>query len=188
MEPTEHDGHEHTVARLVRHPLRAHLFRRYTEAETSPRAVAAALGEPLNVVSYHTQVLRRAGVIELVRTEPRRGAREHFYRAVLPHVIEDADWAELPTGLRRVLTRRVIDGVPQEAADALQHGGMDSPTVHLSRSYFALDDRGRRDLASLLRSTYESARDIGEASRARASDDAVSWELVIMSFERASSP
>jgi hypothetical protein len=188
MESAEQDGRGHTVARLLRHPLRAQVFGRYAEAETSPRAVAAALGEPLNRIGYHTQVLRRAGVIELVRTEPRRGAREHFYRAVLSNFIEDADWSQLTTGLRRVLSRRVIDGVPQEAADALQHGGMDAPEVHLSRNYLALDDRGRRDLAALLRSTFETARDIGQASRERGSEDAVPWELVIMSFERASSP
>ena len=98
------------VARLARHPLRQHVLFKYTEAVTSPSAVAAALGARVNLVSYHTGVLLRAGVIELVRTERRRGATEHFYRAALRGMIEDGDWERLPATVRRGLVRGTIDG------------------------------------------------------------------------------
>jgi hypothetical protein len=45
----------------------------------SPSELPDALGEPLGNVSYHVRILRELDCIELVRTEPRRGALEHFY-------------------------------------------------------------------------------------------------------------
>jgi DNA-binding transcriptional ArsR family regulator len=176
------------LARLARHPLRQHVLFKYTEAVTSPSAVATALGARLNLVSYHTGVLSRAGVIELVRTQRRRGSTEHFYRATFHGIIEDADWARLPSGLRRGLVRGVIDGAFREAGDALPRGGMDEASAHVSRSYYMLDRQARRELASLLRSTFERAREIGTASDDRGTDDVVPYELVMMSFERESRP
>lgn len=177
-----------TIARLIRHPVRAHALLAYAEAETSPSRIAAELNAAVNLVSYHTQVLRRSGAIELVRTEPRRGAKEHFYRAVLPGDIEDAEWENLPLKLRRVLVRGVIDGVMRQAADALPHGGMDRAPTHVSRNYFLLDRRAAQELASLLYDTVTRARAIALASRRRGDKDAAAHELVIMSFERASRP
>ena len=173
------------LARLARHPLRQHVLFKYSEAVTSPSEVAIALRARLNLVSYHTGVLLRAGVIELVRTERRRGATEHFYRAALDGVIEDADWQRLPETVRRGLVRGTIEGALREAADALPRGGMDDGSSHVSRSYFMLDPTARRELASLLKATFERAREIETAGDTR---DAVPYELVIMSFERVSRP
>src|SRR5215216_2760142 len=95
------------LAQLIRHPLRQHLLFKYIEAVTSPSRIAAEWQSPLNVVSYHTKVLLGAGALELVRTARRRGAQEHFYRAVLPGDIEDIEWTHIPVKLRRVLARTV---------------------------------------------------------------------------------
>jgi DNA-binding transcriptional ArsR family regulator len=176
------------LGRLARNRLRQHVLFKYSEAVTSPSDVAAALGARLNLVSYHTKVLLAAGLIELVRTEPRRGATQHFYRSCLRGVIEDAEWEQLPIAVRRGLTRVTIDGAAREAADALPLGGMDDPTSHLSRSYFLLDRRARTELASLLQETFAKAQAIDVASRERGGHEAAPCELVIMSFERASRP
>jgi hypothetical protein len=46
-------------------------------------------------VSYHTRYLLDLGLIDLIETQPRRGAVEHYYRArPLPQrVIGDETWA-----------------------------------------------------------------------------------------------
>lgn len=51
--------------------------------EMSTSGVAAALGDeaPRNLY-HHVHRLHAAGLIRLVRTEPRRGTVEKFYRAV----------------------------------------------------------------------------------------------------------
>jgi DNA-binding transcriptional ArsR family regulator len=162
--------------------VRARALSKYMEGETSPSAVASALSVPLNVVSHHTQVLLRAGAIELVRTQPRRGATEHFYRAVLTGEIEDTDWSRVPVKLRRALARIVIDGAMRESGDALPNGGMDGESTHLSRNYFVLDAEGQRQLASLLRETVEQAEAIARASHARAAGNGSGYELVVMAF------
>jgi DNA-binding transcriptional ArsR family regulator len=187
MDRTERDDWWEGIARLVGHPLRQRLLYAYAESVTSPSAFAEASGERLNVVSYHTQVLLRAGCIELVRTERRRGAVQHYYRALLGSVIDDGGWVRLPTRLRRALVRGAMDTSWREAADALPLGGMDDATAHVSRSVFALDDQGRADLAALLLATWTKAGEIEAASRRRGTDTEPR-ELVIFSFERASRP
>jgi hypothetical protein len=173
---------------LLRHPLRQHLLFKYAERVTSPSEVAAALGERLNLVSYHTNVLVDAGCLELVRTEQRRGAHQHFYRAVDTSEIDDADWERLPPRMRRALVRLTMDTSWREASDALPRGGMDAATSHVSRSLLALDEQGRGELAALLQATVAEARAIERQSRERGASDDVPCELIVMGFERASRP
>lgn len=71
------------LARTQIHPLKLRIIELYaTGAELTPVDVQRELGEPkLGNVSYHVRALLSDGLIELVRTEPRRGALAHFYRA-----------------------------------------------------------------------------------------------------------
>jgi DNA-binding transcriptional ArsR family regulator len=45
----------------------------------SPNSLYGAVDEPLGNVSYHVRQLEKAGLIELVATQQRRGALEHYY-------------------------------------------------------------------------------------------------------------
>src|SRR3954451_15008353 len=72
---------EARVAKALAHPLRARILQRLGERVASPADLAAELGAPLGVVSYHVRMLSNYDCVELVRTEPRRGALQHFYRA-----------------------------------------------------------------------------------------------------------
>lgn len=47
---------------------------------TSPKDMAEDMGVALGVVSYHVRMLRDYGVLEIERSEPRRGALQHYYR------------------------------------------------------------------------------------------------------------
>jgi hypothetical protein len=188
MGDAERDDHWERLARLLRHPLRQLVLFKYSQGVTSPRAIAAAVGSPLNTVSYHTKVLCDQGFIELVRTEARRGATEHFYRATFESLIGDAAWQGLPVGLRRALVRHMIDAAMRDAADAIPAGGMDAATTHMSRTYLDLDGHARTELACLLRDTFEQAAEIAKASGLRGSTEVKPHELVIMSFELQSRP
>lgn len=61
------------------HPIRLRALV-LMEFETSPSDLAIVMDAPLGVVSYHVRMLRDYGLAEEVRTEPRRGALQHFYR------------------------------------------------------------------------------------------------------------
>ena len=86
--PSGNTGHrppgetsEARIAKALAHPLRARILQRLGERVASPGDLAVELGAPLGVVSYHVRMLRDYDCVELVRTEPRRGALQHFYRA-----------------------------------------------------------------------------------------------------------
>jgi DNA-binding transcriptional ArsR family regulator len=69
--------------RLLADPIRQRVLKLLGTKEMSTSGLAAALGDqaPRNLY-YHVHRLRAAGLIRLVRTEPRRGTVEKFYRAV----------------------------------------------------------------------------------------------------------
>ena len=74
--------HDQTqLGKAQAHPLRlAILQTMQRERSISPNQLSIALEQPLGNVSYHVKTLLEYGCIRLVKTEPRRGAVEHFYR------------------------------------------------------------------------------------------------------------
>src|SRR3954451_17343796 len=70
---------EARIAKALAHPLRARILQRLGERVASPGELAVELGASVGVVSYHVRMLRDYDCVELVRTEPRRGALQHFY-------------------------------------------------------------------------------------------------------------
>jgi DNA-binding transcriptional ArsR family regulator len=68
-------------AKAVAHPLRLRILETIEQLGgiASPNQIAGVLGEPLGNVSYHVKTLLEYGWLDLVKTEPRRGAVEHFY-------------------------------------------------------------------------------------------------------------
>jgi DNA-binding transcriptional ArsR family regulator len=98
-----------TPHRLLAHPLRARLWTAFSNSDYSPNELAKELDEPLGNVSYHVKVLLDAGVIELVATQPRRGAIEHYYRAV--------DTAESMLTPRLLLTTEQADRFQKQLAE-----------------------------------------------------------------------
>src|SRR5215472_15356877 len=91
--------------------------------ETSPLALSRQLRQPLSTVSRHMRVLRDLGFVELTRTEPRRGAVEHFYRAVQRAYMDDDTFERLSVPLRRGLVRQTFRKIFSEAAEAGGRGG-----------------------------------------------------------------
>lgn len=68
--------------RVLAHPLRVRMLNAMVEsdrASMSPILLAKALDATIGDVSYHMGVLKRARLVSLESTIPRRGAIEHFY-------------------------------------------------------------------------------------------------------------
>jgi DNA-binding transcriptional ArsR family regulator len=68
------------LLRAISHPIRIEALRVLASRSASPKEIAAECGEPISDVSYHVRYLRREGYVEMVDTEARRGAIEHYYR------------------------------------------------------------------------------------------------------------
>lgn len=84
---------EQSVAKAFAHPLRVRILAVLNERVSSPNQLSKELDESLNLVAYHVRVLEKHGCIELVETKPRRGATEHFYRAIGHQLLSDSEWA-----------------------------------------------------------------------------------------------
>ena len=70
------------LMKALGHPLRIGILTVLNDRTASPNELSKQLEEGLSQVSYHVKVLKDFEMIEMVKTEPRRGAVEHYYRAV----------------------------------------------------------------------------------------------------------
>src|SRR4029078_5682997 len=78
---TSPEGITQQLAKALAHPLRVRILSSLHNGISSPNQPAKEPSEPLGNVSYHVTTLLEYECVELVKTEPRRGAVEHFYRA-----------------------------------------------------------------------------------------------------------
>jgi DNA-binding transcriptional ArsR family regulator len=178
---------EARIAKALAHPLRARILQRLGERVASPGDLAVELGAPLGVVSYHVRMLRDYDCVELVRTEPRRGALQHFYRATARPQLDEDQWRTLPSGLRRELAGETIQEVVDDLARAADGGTLDDPDVIVTRMPLELDERGWKKLNRLLSRTMEQALQIASESAGRgdAGADRFPTELAVLHFKRA---
>jgi DNA-binding transcriptional ArsR family regulator len=179
------------LAKALAHPLRVQLLAALNEGVASPNELAKKLGEPLTNVSYHVRMLHDLGTIELVDTEPRRGALEHYYRAIVRPFFGERDWKRLPKNARGSISDAVLQLVWDDAAEAIKAGIFDErEDRHLSRSVLVVDEEGWEELHDVLAETLDRAMQIqaDSASRASKSDgETFSVSLVMMSHPTPSS-
>src|SRR4051794_28044432 len=148
---------EARIAKVLAHPLRGRILQRLGERVASPAHLAAELGAPLGVVSYHVRILRDYDCVELVRTEPRRGALQHFYRATARPNADAQQWRTLPAGLRRQLSGETLQALVDDLAAAADAGRLEDPDVVVTRTPLELDERALNKLNRLLARTLEQA-------------------------------
>jgi DNA-binding transcriptional ArsR family regulator len=175
------------LAKALSHPLRAHVLAILNERVASPNQIANELEQPLGNVSYHVKTLAEMGCIELVRTEPRRGAIEHFYRAVVRPFFSDKDWRRLPSSARQGISDATLQLIWEDTSDALDAGTFDGRTDrHLSRSRLVLDQTGWKQVNHLLVETMKRVGEIeAECAQRRSSNGeaGISTKMVLMHFE-----
>jgi DNA-binding transcriptional ArsR family regulator len=187
--PRKKDGIlDERIVKAISHPIRHRVLVLLIDRVASPNEIANEIGESLGRVSYHVRQLAEVGAIELVRTEPRRGAVEHFYRATARAWFSDTDWALLPKTTRRGIFGEYLDRIGADVRGAADSGGFDHLETHVSYTLLDLDARGMTDVSELLAETLERALEIQAevASRRAESDDgeSLATELAMLHFER----
>jgi DNA-binding transcriptional ArsR family regulator len=171
----EKNGRSKLDQRLIKalaHPLRADILAILNERVASPNELAKGLGEGLSQVSYHVKVLHQCDCIELVNTEPRRGAVEHYYRATARAFLADDDWERLPEVVRSGLRASLLRGAVEDAMAALREGTFEARTdSHMSWTPLIVDGEGWKELAALLAETLEGVLDIQTQSAGRLAEE-----------------
>ena len=175
------------LAKALSHPMRARILTILNERVASPNEIAEIIDERLPNVSYHVRALLELDCIELVSTAQRRGAIEHYYRAVTRPFFSDRDWKRIPKSGRQAVTDVALQIVWQEVADAIKEGTFEQRSDrHLSRAPLVLDDQGWGELRDLLRNTLSQAESIGSKSAkrlAKSKEEGIQTRLVMMQFE-----
>jgi predicted ArsR family transcriptional regulator len=149
------------------HEIRAHALTVFTERPASPKEIAGELRRSVSAVWYHVDKLRKLDCIELVRTEKRRGATEHFYRATVRHFFDTTTWESLPEHSRTTIAMGILRSIAADVDDAVHAKTVDTVENHLSRTLMMLDVEGWKESNALLDETLEGLLVIRERSAAR---------------------
>jgi DNA-binding transcriptional ArsR family regulator len=186
---TSPEGITQQLAKALAHPLRVRILTELHKGISSPNQLAQKLNEPLGNVSYHVKTLLEYDCVELVKTEPRRGAVEHFYRATERAFFSDSDWAKIPASARKGISGVILESIGQGATEAMIAGTIAARTdSHLSDTPLLLDEQGWGELNEVLTDALNRGLEIQEEAASRLADskqEGISTKLAIMHFEVA---
>jgi DNA-binding transcriptional ArsR family regulator len=175
------------LAKALSHPMRTRILAILNERVASPNEISEMIEERLPNVSYHVRALLDLGCIELVSTAQRRGAIEHYYRAIVRPFFTDRDWKKLPQSGRQAVSDVALQMIWEDVSDAIESGTFEArPNRHLSRSAVDVDETGWKELHDLLVRTLQETDKIQARSADRmkkSGDDPVPARVVIMHFE-----
>ena len=158
------------------------------ERVTSPSELADELDEPIGNVSYHMRTLADLGMVELVRTEPRRGAVEHYYKAIERPHLPAQDWATLPASVRRSFADTTGRQVVDDLTAAAKAGGLERDGARLNRLELKLDQKGWDELGKLMDDVSQRIEKIAAKAADRgANGDTIPGRAVLMLFEGSAS-
>jgi hypothetical protein len=155
--------------KALSHRLRAEILTFLTEhTKASPVEMSRELHAPVGDISHHVKQLVKYGCAEEVETRPRRGAVEHFYRAITLPVIDIEDMERMPLHARRVFNGHVTQKILGDVQEAFEASTIEArPDHHLTRAPLSLDEEGWTKLVELHRRVLEETYEIQARSNER---------------------
>lgn len=180
-------GVDQRLVKALAHPLRVEILTILNERMASPNELSKELEEGLSQVSYHVKVLKDFECIEMVKTEPRRGAVEHYYRATTRAYLTDSDWRSLPDSVKPGVSASAVQIIVDDVFEALSGGTFDSrDDRHVSCTPGVVDEQGWNESVDLVNETLEQLMKIhaGSAIRlAKSGEEGIPATAVLMNFE-----
>ncbi len=176
------------LMKALSHPLRVQILTLINERPWSPNEISKELDEGLSQVSYHVKVLKDFKCIELVKTEPRRGAVEHYYSATERIIVPEGMSAELPKSSRLELLARIIHDAERDIHAALKQGTFyERDDFHADWVPMDLDDQGCRDLHARADEFLDDILKIGGEATNRIAEgaDAIPVSVALFGFVAA---
>lgn len=181
------NGVDQRLVKALSHSLRAEILAILNERMASPNELSKELDEGLSQVSYHVKVLKDFECIEMVKTEPRRGAVEHYYRATARAFLTDKDWQSLPDSVKPGVSAAAVRMILEDVFGALRAGTFDArEDRHVSWTPGLVDEKGWEEIVDLINETLEKIVKIhaGAAKRlAKSGGEGIPATVVLMNFE-----
>lgn len=154
----------------------------------SPNELSHMLDEGLSQVSYHVKVLKDYGRIKLVKTEPRRGAVEHFYRATTNTLLPAKVWRSAK-GLRTVIWGGLASDLFDDLAEAVEAQKLTEADSHINRLPLLLDAKGVENVSAIIKRAIEKVEEEQRDSSSRVTKakgkpiDITAYTLGVLAFE-----
>jgi DNA-binding transcriptional ArsR family regulator len=181
------NGVDQRLVKALAHPLRVEILTILNERMASPNELSKELEEGLSQVSYHVKVLKDFECIEMVKTEPRRGAVEHYYRATARAFLTDSDWQSLPESVKPGVSASSIQMIIDDVVGALTGGTFDArDDRHLSWTPGVVDEQGWEESVDLAAETLDRVLAIhaGSVKRlAKSGEEGIPATMVVMNFQ-----
>jgi DNA-binding transcriptional ArsR family regulator len=175
------------IAKALSHPMRARILVILNERVASPNEIAEMIDERLPNVSYHVRALLDLGCIELVDTAQRRGAIEHYYRAIVRPFFSDSDWKRIPRSGRQAISDTLLHVIWDDVSESIEAGAFDSRADrYLSHSPIRVDEQGWSEIAKVMARALSEVEKIESQSARRlkkAKESGVPTSVVLMQFE-----
>jgi DNA-binding transcriptional ArsR family regulator len=135
------------LAKILADPEALQILAQLNVREMSPKQFHDEFGgASLASIGRRFKKLAKGGWLTLVREErggKRRGATEHFYRAIGPAILDTEDWSELPDSLKATLTWKTFEQLRERVQQAMAAGTFDARIDrHLSWTPLLLDQPG----------------------------------------------
>lgn len=180
-------GVDQKLVKALAHPLRVEILTILNERMASPNELSKELDEGLSQVSYHVKVLKDFECIEMVKTEPRRGAVEHYYRATARAFISDADWRKMPDSIKPGVTTSFIRMLVEDVIATVQGGNFDKrEDRHVSWTPGVVDEQAWAEITDLLEETLKKIISIQAkaATRlARSGEKGIPMTVAMLGYE-----
>lgn len=162
------DARERKLAHAVLHPTRLDVLSILFERPASPNELARILGLGVSTASHHVTELVKDDVIELIKTVPRRGAVEHFYRARTRPAISAEEWRALPRASRRDIAALALQEIVGDSLAALRQGKLeDDDDMYLVWVPMRLSEKGQAEVTELQAEVLERLEAIKARDAAR---------------------
>ncbi len=182
------------LVKAIAHPLRVRILEVLSDRVSSPNQISETLETGLTDVAYHTRALDKCGCLHLVDTAQRRGATEHFYKAMPDSFLGNPAWRGVPSAILPGVSGATLQTFIDKAAAAMAAGTLDGREDTMLRWLpLLLDQIGWKEVVAIMEETTEKvlaahlrSQDRLESSRT-ATDDSISAVVGLASFETSGS-
>lgn len=176
------------LVKALGHPLRVQALQILNLRTASPNELANEMDVGVSLLSYHVRVLHELECIDLVRTEPVRGAVEHFYRATSRAFFSQEDWAEVPESVRGGISGIMWGDIVPLVNEAISTGSFDRhEDRHFSWTPMVVDREGWEEAHAILDNALPALLDVQakSAERLAAGGEPISIGALMACFESA---
>jgi DNA-binding transcriptional ArsR family regulator len=156
LRETSSSSVDQRVVKALAHRLRVEILAILNDRMASPNELSKELEEGLSQVSYHVKVLKDFDMVEMVKTEPRRGAVEHYYKASEKVFITSEELKLMPKSAQAGVWAPVMADIERDVSTSLETGTFDKrDDFVVGRDTKSLDGRARESAEELAAEFYE---------------------------------